>query len=379
MRAFEVAKEALDSCTTIAVGPHVTELSEEVLQDYPSLDFTIRGEAEYTLVELLKGLEAGESRGNVKGIAYREDSSVRLNADRPFVENLDDLPFPRHDLLPLDRYVYPFISSRFTFVVTSRGCPYPCTFCRQPIMWRGKVRSRSVDSVIGELRMLKGLGITNFLVHSDTFTVNKDFVVALCKRMIDEKLDMKWGCNSRVDTVDQEMLKWMRLAGCWMIAYGIESGSQLVLDNAKKGATLSQARDAVAWASDAGIKVYGYFIIGLPGETLTTIDETIAFAKALPLTFALFHVGSPYPGTAFHKQAREMGWLNFTRWEDVDQGRSTPVVYPNLSSAEITRGIRRAHMAFYLRPRAIARVLRSVNNLNDLRHLMQLSIGLLKR
>lgn len=245
-------------------------------------------------------------------------------------------------------------------------------------MWKGKVRSRSVDSVIKELKMLKGIGVNCFLVHSDTFTVEKKFVADLCKRMIDEKLNMQWGCNSRVDTVDPEMLKWMKQAGCWMIAYGIESGSQQILNNAKKGATLDQARNAAIWTNDTGIRVYGYFVIGLPGETFETINETIALAKALPITFALFHVGSPYPGTAFYKEAKEKGWLNFTKWEDIDQGRSTPVVYPNLSSSDIIAGIRKAHLAFYLRPRAIINVLRNIRNFNDLRHLLRLAIGILK-
>ena len=377
MKTFDIAKKVLDSCITISVGPHVTELSEEVLKNYPSLDFVIRGEGEITFAELLDKLETGKELDDMKGIAYRDNGTIKINGDRPFIQNLDDLPLPRYDLLPLNKYVYPFIASKFTFVVTSRGCPYPCTFCRQPIMWKGKVRSRSVDSVIKELKLLKSIGVNNFLVHSDTFTVEKKFVLDLCKRMLDEKLNMEWGCNSRVDTVDQEMLKWMKRAGCWMIAYGIESGSQQILDNVKKGATVDQAKNAVIWTNDVGIKVYGYFIIGLPGETLETINETIALAKELPITFALFHVGSPYPGTEFYKEAKEKGWLNFTRWEDVDQGRSTPVVYPDLSSGDIIRGIKKAHIAFYLRPKAIINVLRNVKNFNDLKHLLRLAIGIL--
>lgn len=377
MQTFSIAKK-LVNCITIAVGPHVTELAKEVLTKYISLDIIICRETEITFKELINTLENGGDLSKVKGIAYRDDGTIKINESREFIQDLDKLPLPRYDLLPLDKYMFPFIASKFVFVVSSRGCPYPCTFCRQPIMWDYKVRTRSADSIIEELKLLKKLGINNFLFHSDTFTIKKDIVIELCKKIIDEKLEMKWGCNSRVDTVDREMLEWMKKAGCWMIAYGIESGSQQILDNVRKEITIDQARDAVKWAHDIGITVYGYFIIGLPGETFETINETIAFAKKLPVTFALFHVGSPYPGTEFYKEAKENGWLNFTKWEDVDQGRSTPVVYPNLSSEDILNGIKKAHRKFYMRPKTINNVLREVKNIHDLKHLARLALGILK-
>jgi radical SAM superfamily enzyme YgiQ (UPF0313 family) len=377
IKTFYLAKQ-IGECITIAMGPHVTELTEEVLTNHLSLDFIIRGETEITFKELITTLEQNGDLSEVNGIAYRDNGVIKTSDEREFITNLDELPLPRHDLLPLEKYVFPFIASKFTFVISSRGCPYPCTFCRQPIMWDYKVRTRSAKNILEELKMLKKLGVNNFLFHSDTFTINKDIVLELCKMMIDEKLDMKWGCNSRVDTVDQEMLNLMKKAGCWMIAYGIESGSQQILDNTRKEITLDQSVNAVKLTHDIGISVYGYFIIGLPGETKETINETIEFAKELPLTFAIFHVGSPYPGTVFYKEAKEKGWLNFTKWEDVDQGKATPVVYPDLSSDEILKGIKKAYLAFYLRPVVALKVLRQIKNFKDIKHLINITFEHIK-
>lgn len=367
-KTFELAK-GLCKSTTVSMGPHVTELTKESFKNCQSLDFIIRGEAEITFKELIEALESRKGLKKINGLAYRQGNKVIINKPRKFIKDLDELPLPRQDLLPIDKYVFPFIASKFTFVMSSRGCPYFCTFCRQPIMWSREVRSRSPENIMKELWMLKKMGVNNFLFHSDTFTINKDIVIRLCKIMVKEKLNMKWGCNSRVDTVDEEMLFWMKKAGCWMIAYGIESGSEKVLKLCKKGAVLKQAVQATKWTKAASIKNYGYFIIGLPGETKETIKETIDFAKKLPLTYAIFHTASPYPGTEFYKIAKRRGWLTSERWEEVDQGRGIPINYPQLSSKEIMQGIKKAYLSFYLRPSAVVKLVREIKNLSDLKHL----------
>lgn len=375
---FKIAKRFANPIT-ISMGPHVTELTGESFEECSSLDYIIRGEPELTFKELIDALENNKNIENIKGLAYRgKDGKLVINENRLFIENLDDLPIPRYDLLPLDKYVYPFMASKFVFIVPSRGCPYPCTFCRQPIMWEKRVRSKSVEGIMRELRFLKELGVTNFLTLCDTFTVKRDIVIGLCKEMIKENLKMKWGCNSRVDTIDKEMLEWLRKAGCWMIAYGIESGSQKVLDMCKKEITLKQSIDAVNWTWQAGIKVYGYFIIGLPGETKETIKETINFAKSLPITFAIFHTAAPYPGTEFYKTALEKGWLTNPKWEKIDQGREPAVSFPQLSSEEIIKGIKKAYLSFYFRPKVIINLLKQISNFAHLQHLFRLALDHLK-
>ena len=360
---------------TIAIGPHVTALPEETLREYTNLDFVIMSEAEASLRGLIDRIEDGGGLEDVEGIGFRkDDGTIKINEKRPPIQNLDDLPYPRHDLLPLDKYHLPLIGKRYTFVMTSRGCPYDCTFCRSPVMWGRKVRKRSPDSIIGELRELKKLGVRNFVFHSDTFTLDKKWTLELCKKMVSEKLGMRWITNGRADTVDKEMLKWMKRAGCWMIAYGFESGSQKVLDNVKKGLTIDQIKDGAKWTKEAGIKIWGYFIIGLPGETKETIDETIRLSKELPLYIVNFAVGAPYPGTEFYKLVKEKGWLISTNWEDYDQNYSAVVSYDNLSSDEIIEGIRRAYRAWYLRPKQIIRLSTSVRSINDLKVLLNTGI-----
>jgi radical SAM superfamily enzyme YgiQ (UPF0313 family) len=245
-------------------------------------------------------------------------------------------------------------------------------------MWAKKFRSRSAESMMKELRFLKEIGVNNFLFQSDTFTIDRDIVLELCKKMIEEELNMNWGCNSRVDTIDEELLRWMKKAGCWMIAYGFESGSQEILDKCKKQATIKQIEDAANLTKKIGIKMYGYFIIGLPGETKKTIEETIGLSKKLPLTFAIFHVASPYPGTEFHYEAGKNNWLNLASLEDIDQGGVSPVNYPNLSSEEIMRGIKKAYLSFYLRPNVSLRILKEVKNFNDFKHLFSIVLEHLK-
>lgn len=374
LRVFEEAKKI--GAITITMGPHATELPKKTLQKNLGLDFVILGEPEITFRELIKNLETKiHDFGKIKGIAYRVQGKVKINEKREFLANLDELPIPRHDLLPLNKYVFPFMASKFTFVLSERGCPFPCTFCRQPIMWERKVRHRSPESIIKELKILKKIGLEEFIFHSDTFTIDKDIVMKLCQMMIDENLNFKWACNSRVDTVDEEMLKLMKKAGCWMIAYGIESGSQEILEKCKKEITVKQVEKAIRLTHKIGIKVYGYFIIGLLGETQKTIEETIGFAKRLPITFAIFHTASPYPGTKFYKQVKEKGWLTSEKWKEIDQGRASSVNYPQLSGEEIMIGIKRAYRLFYLRPRVILNILYSVRNFRDFKGLLQAGIG----
>jgi len=376
LRVFEEAKKIDSHTITITMGPHVSALTKETLQQNPHLDFILIYEPEKTFAELIQTIESGEKNfKSIKGLAYKENSLIRINERRDYIFNLDELPIPRHDLLPLKKYIFPFMASSFTFVVPSRGCPYHCTFCRQPIMWAKNFRSRSTENIMEELRFLKRLGLKEFIFQSDTFTINKKVVIQICKKIIDENLNFRWSTNSRVDTIDEEMLEWMKKAGCWMIAYGIESGSQKILDKCKKGITIEQIKKTINLTHKAGIKVYGYFIIGLIGENKKTIQQTIDLAKKLPITFTIFHTAAPYPGTEFYKEIKENGWLTSEKWEDINQGTDTPINYPQLSGQEINQGIRRAYREFYFRPKAIWGILVSIRNFKDIKGIIMAAIN----
>lgn len=364
---------------TIAFGTHITPIPVETMRPYPGLDFALVGEPDITIRDLLDHLEGKiEERSpeiktifekhdpsykpslhedgsinmhGIKGIAWRKGEEILLNFPRPFIADLNDMPIPMHELLPLQSYRMPLIKGAFTFIVTSRGCPAGCTYCIKHVSYQYSTRIRSPKLILEELWYLKKLGISNIHMYADLFTVNRDQVIELCKLMIEENIRIKWTCNSRVDFVDEEMLALMGKAGCRLISWGIESANEQILKHARKGATADKAERALRWSKEAGIMNWGYFIIGLPGETEKTIRETIDFAKKLPLDIALFHVAAPYPGTPFFFEVVENNWFRpGTRWEQVDMDKGTVLDYPNLSAERLLYWQKRAFREWAFRP-----------------------------
>jgi radical SAM superfamily enzyme YgiQ (UPF0313 family) len=362
---------------TVVVGPHVTALPRETMECFPSCDFGIVGEAEETLAELLNAVDKAGDLKEIKGLVYRKQGQIVVNEERPFIEDLDSLPIPLHELLPVDKYRLPYIGGRYTFVLHSRGCPNACHFCRQSVMWKSQPRLRSAESICKELKYLERLNIHNVMFHSDTFTQDRDNVIEICRQIMENGLMLRWICNARVDRVDEEMLEWMKKAGCWMINYGIESGVQDILTKCNKGenATVQAARDAVMMTKRAGIKVWGYFIIGLPGETYDTIKETSRFARSLPLDMVNFAVGAAYPGTEFYRQAVENKWLESYEWEDFDQNYSAIISYPDLSSEKIMKGVRKCYLEWFCRPRGLWVFLKGMSSWDNIIMMMHLAVS----
>ncbi len=312
--------------------------------------------------ELIEGLAA------IKGLGWRRAGEIAVNADRPFFRSLDELPMPLHHLLPLDRYRMPMIKGPYTFIVTSRGCPAGCKYCIKHVSYQYSVRLRSPEKLLEEMQILTGLGVHHIHMYADLFTVNRDQVVELCRLIIDAGLEVTWTCNSRVDYVDEEMLRLMGRAGCMLIAWGIESGNEVVLKRAHKGYKMEQAHRALRWAHESGIKNWGYFIIGLPGETVETIQETIAVSKALPLDIALFHVAAPYPGTPFFFEVVENGWFRpGTNWEEVDMDQVTVLDYPDLKAEDLVYWQKRAFREWAMRPGPIWTFVKSLNSWQGLK------------
>jgi anaerobic magnesium-protoporphyrin IX monomethyl ester cyclase len=363
---------------TIAFGTHITPIPRETLRPYPALDFGLVGEPDLGIRDLIDHLEGKIDQRSpeiqalfnkemgykpaikedgcvdmhgIRGLAWRDGENIHVNMPRPFIPSLDDLPMPMHELLPLQKYRMPLIKGPFTFIVTSRGCPAGCTYCIKHVSYQYSARLRSPKLLVEEMWQLKKQGIHNIHMYADLFTINRDQVMELCKLMVEEKINIKWTCNSRVDYVDEEMLNWMAKAGCRLISWGIESGNEQILKKARKGANPDKAKLALTWAKKAGIMNWGYFIIGLPGETEETIKQTIAFAKTLPLDIALFHVAAPYPGTPFFFEVVKEGWFRAgTRWEQVDMDKGTVLDYPNLSAEQLLYWQKRAFKEWAFRP-----------------------------
>jgi radical SAM superfamily enzyme YgiQ (UPF0313 family) len=385
--------------STIAFGTHVTPLAVETMRPHPSLDFCLRGEPEMTLRELVDTIEGRTEfspeveklyrstdeewepkvaerlpnsdqydLNHVKGLVWRRGAEILRNPDRNFIPNLDDLPLPMHHLLPLDKYRTPVLSGSYQFIVTSRGCTAGCIYCIKHVSYQAGLRLRSPKNIIAEIRMLYDLGVKNIHMYADLFTANRDQVMGICQEIIDSGLNIGFTCNSRVDYVDQEMLQMMAKAGCNTISWGIESASEDILKKARKGTTADRAQQSVKWAHEAGIRNLGYFIVGLPGETRETIQQTIDFSKSLPLDLAIFHIAAPYPGTPFFFMVMENNWFRpGTRWEQVDMDQSTVLQYSNLSAEDLEMEARRAMREWMFRPGPVLTYLKSLRNVGALR------------
>jgi anaerobic magnesium-protoporphyrin IX monomethyl ester cyclase len=364
---------------TIAFGTHVTPIPRETMRPFPALDMILLGEPDLTIRDLLDHLEGKVDErpdnirkmfdahdpdyrpsfhedgtpdlAGIKGLVWRKGDEINVNVTRPFIADLNDMPIPMHHLLPWEKYRMPLINGPFTFIVTSRGCPAGCTYCIKHVSYQFSVRLRSAENIMEELWVLKKMGINNIHMYADLFTVNRDQVIDLCKMMIEQNINIKWTSNSRVDYVDEEMLTLMGKAGCRLISWGIESGNEQILRHARKGAYPDKAERALKWARNAGIMNWGYFIIGLPGETEETIRDTINFAKKLPLDIGLFHVAAPYPGTPFFFEVVENNWFRpGTRWEQVDMDKGTVLDYENLSAERLLYWQKRAFREWAFRP-----------------------------
>jgi radical SAM superfamily enzyme YgiQ (UPF0313 family) len=268
------------------------------------------------------------------------------------------------------------IKGPYTFIVTSRGCTAGCKYCIKHVSYQYSIRLRTPENIMEELWTLKKLGVKHVHMYADLFTVNRDQVVNLCKLMIEQNIGLSWTCNSRVDYVDEEMLQLMGKAGCNLISWGIESANEQILKKAAKGYRMEQAPRSLTWAHKYGIKNWGYFIIGLPGETVETIQDTIKFAKALPLDVALFHVAAPYPGTPFFFEVLENNWFRAgTQWEQVDMDKGTVLDYGGLKAEELEYWQKRAFREWAFRPGPIMTFIKSINGPQVIKSAMEIGIG----
>jgi radical SAM superfamily enzyme YgiQ (UPF0313 family) len=286
-------------------GVHATFMHREILAETPEADIIVRYEGEFTMAELAATLENGRSLKEVNGISFRDEGRVISNPDRERIEDLDCLPFPAHHLLE------PKIKKYFMYtsppVLTTRGCPFSCIYCSTMAFHGRKYRTRSVTNVVLELEyLIDHYKVDKVSFIDDNFTMQPIRVFALCQEMKKRGLSIKWGCNARVDQVNEEILKVMKEAGCRDVFCGIESVSQRALDIVKKGYRVQQARDAVKMAEKLGIRTHCSFVLGLPGESKQTlkrmvqfVDETKPSGRALPNLLKIF------PGTELSKRKEE--------------------------------------------------------------------------
>lgn len=365
-------KRHFKECLLIIGGPHVTVTPKQTMK-HKCFDLALLGEAERTIVELIKTLEKDKKNlGDIKGVAFKKGRKVIITPSRPFIKNLDNLPFPaRHLLPPLEKCRPTPVSYKnlpVGTIMTSRGCPFHCTFCARNV-FGNQVRLRSPKNVVDEMEILvKKYGASEIRVWDDTFNLDPNRVIEICKEILKRKLVFSWTCQARVNFVNPRMLSWMKRAGCWQISYGIESGNQEILNKIKKGITLKTAREAVAKTKKAGIEVKCFFMLGLPGETEETMQETIDFAKKLDPDTATFCIILPFPGTEIYQEAIKTGEFRKVPFENyiLYQTKRLPFVPKGLTAKKILTYESKAYREFYFRPKIFLRELLKIRNLSTL-------------
>ncbi len=362
-RIAAAVKDALPHLTTVVGGPHVSAVPEATLAAFPEFDYGISGEGEVAFFALLDALGSGSPVSSLPGVVGRDVAgAVHANCRAPYIDDLDSLPFPAWDVLG-DAFPHRFGPSIFNYrrtpmatLVTSRGCPFSCTFCDRSTS--GKLgRYHSVEYVMAMCRMLAVRGARHVIFYDDLFTVKRKRVVELCEAMVRAKLPFTWSCNSHPNLLDLATMKLMKRAGCWQIAYGVESGSQRVLNVVKHEVKLPRLRETLRVTRAAGIRAKGYLMLGHPTEDLASLEETRAFLADVDLDVAQVTKFTPYPGTPSYPTIRQYG--TFT--EDWERMNAMNFIFiPNGLNEEILEDyFQRCYQAFYTRPRVLWGLARS--------------------
>ena len=378
---LDLIEEVSPTSKVILGGPHPSLFPVQTLRENPTVDFVVIGEGERTMLELVRTIEADGNPDKVDGIAYKKGTEIIQTNPRELIRNLDTLPFPARHLLPMDRYrQWPdqYKRSPALHIMASRGCPFRCTYCSKAVFGR-KYRIRSPENVVKEIELLiEEYGAREVSFWDDVLTLNRSWVLKFCRILIERAIDIVWACETRVDCVDQEMLRAMAKAGCWNICYGIESGCQVLLDLIKKGITTDQIRNAFLWTKEAGIEIRASIMLALPGETPEQALRTLDFIKDIDPDYPKWCITTPYPGTELYRTAKKYGVLK----ENLSQYTAYhPVFIPNgyKDEKEIMAIHKLVHRRFYFRLAYFLKRFSKIESFEDIERYVkgfQIALGL---
>jgi len=344
----EMAKRYNENVKVVVGGPHVTFMPERTFKECPSIDFIVRGEGEITFKELIDALYRNNDPSNILGLSINKGGKIRNNPPRPLIKDIDTIPMPSYDLLPMEKYQVGNI--RFGTVITSRGCPFNCIFCSSSLLFGKRWRGHSDSRVVEELKYLhEKYRIREIEFLDDTFTLNRPRAIRIAKQIVEEGLDISWSASSRVDLFTDEVAQAMKKGGCHNVYFGIESGSQRILDFIGKGITLEQSFVAIKKAKKHKINTLGSFIIGFPDETKEDIRKTINFSKKVGVDYAQFTIATPYPGTRLWDYALSKDLISTFNWRKYTTLDSV-MKLKNFTSRQIKRMLEWAYISFYMRP-----------------------------
>lgn len=375
LEAVKKAKEICPNIVTIAKGAAFLTLADKIIKEHDELDFGILGEAEDTLSEILQDKQPAD----ILGIYYKENGDIKFTGKRPFIEDLDRIPFPARHLVDNTIYRRPDNNKVQATIKVSRGCPFHCFFCLATPVSGAKVRRRSIENIVSEIReCVEKYNIKNFLFWSDIFNIDREWTIDLCNEIIKSGLKITWSANTRADTADLEMAKLMYKSGCRLVSVGVESGSQYMLEKMGKKITLDDVRRTIKIFKKAKIRIYNYFVIGLPWETEETIEDTIKFAIELNSDFISFYTATPLPGSRFYEYALEHNLF------DKETSFENAYFYPAVNTHHLTRDrIFELHKSaikrFYLRPLYILKMLVRIRSFAEVKNYFTAGMNVLLR
>jgi len=369
MLAYDLAKmskEVLPNAKVVVGGPHPTMEPTRTLEECKEIDYCVISEAEETMLELTQD----KKDKDILGISFKDDrGNIIVNAGRPLIEDLDKLPFPARDLLPQDKYWTPGVRRYpYAIMMTSRGCPYSCTFCSNFRTQGKQFRARSPENVLAEIdHLVKDFGVKEINIIDDNFTFLPERVKKICDMLIKRNydLELKTGNGIRSDRVSLPMLKHMKKAGFYLVAFGIESGDPRILKKMRKGETKDHIRNSVKWAKQAGLLTEGFFMFGNEGEGKKEMLKTIEFSKELDLSIAQFQIYTPVTGSPLYDTISKEGKIFAKKWEDFNAFNEPLFEYQDSKFDLMVEMQQRAYREYYFRPKMFVRKLLEVKNLKQ--------------
>jgi anaerobic magnesium-protoporphyrin IX monomethyl ester cyclase len=376
-RHLDIVKQVRPAVITVAGGPHPSGDPKGIMKYLPQLDFAFQGEAEIGFPVFLEKLTLNDSDFSaVPGLVYRDGDDIRKNPPK-HASDLDALPMPAWEILEPETYPeapHGAFTRRFPTapIMITRGCPGRCTFCSGKNITGNILRKRSLNNVMAELNILHSRGIREFHIEDENFTVHRKLVMEFCSRLKQEGLDMSWSLPSgvRIDCLDRELLETMEQAGCYSLALGIEFGTQRIMDLTQKKLSLELIRQKLTLFKGLNIKITGFFLFNIPGETLEEMKETVAFSLELPIDRAQYNIFMPLPGSALWDQLHKEGRLGDINWDKFFV-HDVAYIGETVSAETIKRLQRNAYLRFYLRPRIIRGILSEIRSLKHLKFLLK--------
>ncbi len=382
---IEVCRKALPNSLIIAGGPHPSALPAETLKDIPQLDICAIGEGEITMHELV----GSAPLSTIDGIVYREGQEIKTNKLREFIKNLDELPLPARELFPISKYkTHPPYGRKNPYfsIITSRGCPYQCAFCSKDV-FKYNYRAFSPKRVCDELEeLISKYGAREVHFYDDDFTLDMQRAEEICDEILKRGIKILWSCTTRVDLVNENLLRKMKQAGCWLISYGVESGNQKILDAINKGFTVEQTISAFKITKKVGLLTLGFFMVGLPSETKKTIQNTLDLAKKIRPDFVSWGILIAYPGSHLFKLTQAGKYPG--RLRTLNNGENLAGTYfgkgnytvfeDNLTFEELRTIVKKANRAFYLRPQYILQTLTRIRSFSDLSYYLKGGIEVIR-